>query len=211
VSDVIIFQDDQKRFYCLNGFPKKVSKKVSKKPTTNVGCRLCQSSDLNEIVFRKRTLQIPGKGSGPHANSNSQSSSRRGTLSTNVSIETNVGELKNIDKIIDTDVKVKNVERRSSEPVASTMDAKPLQDSKVLSNSFAFDDDKKFSAVDRAEHLAKFPEDKNPVKRIPTQVSKICFSAFKVLDFEMQRIGKKAGKNRGKNRKREREREKKKK
>ena len=123
---------------------------------------------------RKTKLCVPEK-LGTMSNNTSQSSSRRGTLSTNVSMETNLGESKNIDKMIDS-----NATRRSSEPVSATSSTKsvepnPLRDSKTLSNSFAFQNaDKNFVehrlSNNRDESSGRFFEDKNPVKRIPTQV-----------------------------------------
>ncbi len=89
-------------------------------------------------------------------------------------METNVSETKNIDKTVDSssEVMLKNVIRRSSEPLSAnsscrSVDQKRFKDSKVLSNSFAFDDDKKFLSNDRVDN---FVDERNPVKRIPTQV-----------------------------------------
>ena len=83
---------------------------------------------------------------------------------------------KNIDKLIDSsDVLLKTVIRRSSEPLSAnatsrSVEQKRFKDSKVLSNSFAFDDEKKFLSNDRVDN---FVDERNPVKRIPTQVCKI--------------------------------------
>jgi hypothetical protein len=152
VRDVIVFQEDKKRFYCVKNLSNSVEKlgnaKASKRlsrQSTNPMCRLCEKSNpkvvdtkvIEKFVrnesLRKTKLYVPAKIS-TMSNNTSQNSSRRGTLSTNVSMETNVGESKNIDKI---DV---NATRRSSEPVSATSSTKsvephPLRDSKTGSGN----------------------------------------------------------------------------
>ena len=118
--------------------------------------------------------------------SNSRSSSR--TLSTNLSIDNNGDHrLNDADATSST-----NVTRRSSEPVSGSVDASQLKETKVFSSSFVdqnelkaakisptgFDrkDAEKFSSNDRKfDQIRKLVEDKNPVRRIPTQVNVFSF------------------------------------
>jgi len=90
---------------------------------------------------------------------------------------------------VDADFLTKNVAaRRSSEPVSMKVDETELKESKILSNSFGdekqlrepkksptnleFDKTKKPTSPElKVDHIGRLFDDKNPIKRIPTQVS----------------------------------------
>ena len=115
VSDVIIFQDDKKRFFCLNalqsgkrhgyqGNHHRHGKRASKRSSSTTSCRFCEKSELElpDFEFRRKGSKTP---------------------------TTNVADV--------ADVLTKNVTaRRSSEPLSIKVDEKELKESKVLSSSF---------------------------------------------------------------------------
>ena len=139
VSDVIIFQDDKKRFFCLNalqsgkrhgyqGNHHRHGKRASKRSSSTTSCRFCEKSELElpDFEFRRKGSKTQTTRS-QSAKTISNSSSR--TLSTNLSMENNVADV--------ADVLTKNVTaRRSSEPLSIKVDEKELKESKVLSSSF---------------------------------------------------------------------------
>ena len=139
VSDVIIFQDDKKRFFCLNalqsgkrhghqGNHHRHGKRASKRSSSTTSCRFCEKSELElpDFEFRRKGSKTQTTRS-QSAKTISNSSSR--TLSTNLSMENNVADV--------ADVLTKNVTaRRASEPLSIKVDEKELKESKVLSSSF---------------------------------------------------------------------------
>ena len=191
ISDVIIVQDDDKRFFALN--PSKSGKQhgtlghgVRSSKRSPKGCRLCQKSSETAAFDFRRNGSRTWRRTSARTMSNSRSSSR--TLSTNLSIDNNGDHRLNEADATSSS----NVTRRSSEPVSGSVDASQLKETKVFSSSFVdqnelkaakisptgFDrkDAEKFSSNDRKfDQIRKLVEDKNPVRRIPTQVNVFSF------------------------------------